>query len=569
MPRVDKAQACGEAPNPRLRRFAGRVIRNVNASAPTPPWMRERLERAAALDLGARRRHQLRDARAGPAAARLRPRQAARADRRALGAQRARRCCCSTSRTSSSTSRCCASPTTPAIGLAGIMGGESTKADHHDERVPRVGVLLSRRDRRARAPLRLHERRLAPLRARRGFREQRRRHRARDAADPRDLRRRARARPWTRWRGCRAQARPMRIARAQKVIGVPVPAKDMARRLQAPGSAFAFKAKAPALRRDAAVLPLRHRDRGGPDRGGGAPLRLRAHRRAAAARGGDDAAGSRGTQVAARAARAPCRGRLPRSVINFSFVEPGWEADFAGEANPIRLLNPIASQQSVMRTTLIGSLVANDPVQPGAQGAANPGVRSRAACSCAMPARRTGGPRSVGGLRQPMRIAAAAYGPALPEQWDAPSAAGGLLRREGGPRSAARAARGSRSSRRAHPAFHPGARARAARRRASAGSASCIPSGSRSTSCPSRPCCSRSMPSRCRRAAAPAPRCLPISRLCCATSPGFRQAGTPVQAVIGRHCRPKNRPLCARSAFFSLYTAAPGSRRAKKALLSG
>src|SRR5438046_6196717 len=48
-----------------------------------------------------------------------------------------------------------------------------------------------------------------------------------------------------------------------------------------------------------------------------------------------------------------------REVINFSFVEPQAELDFAGEANPVRLLNPIASQQSVMRSCLIGSLVAN------------------------------------------------------------------------------------------------------------------------------------------------------------------------------------------------------------------
>src|SRR5204862_3408223 len=46
-------------------------------------------------------------------------------------------------------------------------------------------------------------------------------------------------------------------------------------------------------------------------------------------------------------------------VINFSFVEPQWELDFAGESNPLRLLNPIASHQSVMRSSLIGSLVAN------------------------------------------------------------------------------------------------------------------------------------------------------------------------------------------------------------------
>jgi len=48
-----------------------------------------------------------------------------------------------------------------------------------------------------------------------------------------------------------------------------------------------------------------------------------------------------------------------QETINFAFVEPEWEADFAGEADPIRLLNPIASQLSVMRSTLIGSLVAN------------------------------------------------------------------------------------------------------------------------------------------------------------------------------------------------------------------
>jgi len=46
-------------------------------------------------------------------------------------------------------------------------------------------------------------------------------------------------------------------------------------------------------------------------------------------------------------------------VINFSFAEEAWEADFAGNAEPIRLLNPIASQLAVMRSSLIGGLVAN------------------------------------------------------------------------------------------------------------------------------------------------------------------------------------------------------------------
>ncbi len=44
-------------------------------------------------------------------------------------------------------------------------------------------------------------------------------------------------------------------------------------------------------------------------------------------------------------------------TINFSFVEERWEHELAGNPNPIKLLNPIASQMSVMRSSLIGSLV--------------------------------------------------------------------------------------------------------------------------------------------------------------------------------------------------------------------
>jgi phenylalanyl-tRNA synthetase beta chain len=46
-----------------------------------------------------------------------------------------------------------------------------------------------------------------------------------------------------------------------------------------------------------------------------------------------------------------------QEVINYSFVAPEWESDFAGNANPIRVANPIASHMSVMRTTLLGGLV--------------------------------------------------------------------------------------------------------------------------------------------------------------------------------------------------------------------
>jgi phenylalanyl-tRNA synthetase beta chain len=44
-------------------------------------------------------------------------------------------------------------------------------------------------------------------------------------------------------------------------------------------------------------------------------------------------------------------------TINYSFVDERWEHQIAGNVNPIRLMNPIASQMSVMRSTLLGSLL--------------------------------------------------------------------------------------------------------------------------------------------------------------------------------------------------------------------
>ncbi|MDD2924556.1 phenylalanine--tRNA ligase subunit beta [Rhodoferax sp.] len=46
-----------------------------------------------------------------------------------------------------------------------------------------------------------------------------------------------------------------------------------------------------------------------------------------------------------------------QETINFSFVDERWERELAGNPNPIKLLNPIASQMSVMRSSLLGSLL--------------------------------------------------------------------------------------------------------------------------------------------------------------------------------------------------------------------
>ncbi|MGZ8260137.1 MAG: phenylalanine--tRNA ligase subunit beta, partial [Caldimonas sp.] len=46
-----------------------------------------------------------------------------------------------------------------------------------------------------------------------------------------------------------------------------------------------------------------------------------------------------------------------QETISFSFVDERWEHDFAGNDAPVRVVNPIAAAHSVMRSSLIGSLV--------------------------------------------------------------------------------------------------------------------------------------------------------------------------------------------------------------------
>ncbi|WP_428719259.1 phenylalanine--tRNA ligase subunit beta [Undibacterium curvum] len=104
-----------------------------------------------------------------------------------------------------------------------------------------------------------------------------------------------------------------------------------------------------------------------------------------------------------------------QEVINYSFVEEAWEKDFAGNAAPIRVVNPIASQMSVMRTNLLGSLIANarynlnrkvSRVRIFEMGAVY--LRDAAVQD---------GPLSVAGYHQPKHLAALAYGPVAEEQW--------------------------------------------------------------------------------------------------------------------------------------------------------
>ncbi|WP_449370912.1 phenylalanine--tRNA ligase subunit beta [Thiomonas sp.] len=107
-----------------------------------------------------------------------------------------------------------------------------------------------------------------------------------------------------------------------------------------------------------------------------------------------------------------------QETINFSFVDAQWEQDFAGKSDPIRLLNPIVSQMSVMRSTLIGSLVKvlADNLSHRVKRArlfelGRVFIRDASVADGAM---------QVAGILQPMRLAGLAYGSAVPVQWAVP-----------------------------------------------------------------------------------------------------------------------------------------------------
>jgi len=142
-----------------------------------------------------------------------------------------------------------------------------------------------------------------------------------------------------------------------------------------------------------------------------------------------------------------------QEVVNMSFVESAWEQDFAGNDAPIKLQNPIASQMSVMRSTLVGGLLANvrynlnrkagrvRVFEVGAVFKRNPEVAD--------------GPLAVAGFEQPKRVGAIAYGPAVDEQWGAATRAVDFFDVKAD-LEALFAPRVVRFNKAEHPALHPG-----------------------------------------------------------------------------------------------------------------
>jgi phenylalanyl-tRNA synthetase beta chain len=104
-----------------------------------------------------------------------------------------------------------------------------------------------------------------------------------------------------------------------------------------------------------------------------------------------------------------------QETINFSFVEARWEHELAGNADPIKVLNPIAAPLAVMRSSLVGSLVQ---ILRNNLARKAPRVRifeigrvfSRDAAV-------TSTLSSVAGISQPLRVGGLAWGPVDPLQW--------------------------------------------------------------------------------------------------------------------------------------------------------
>ncbi|MEO5687900.1 MAG: phenylalanine--tRNA ligase subunit beta [Burkholderiaceae bacterium] len=104
-----------------------------------------------------------------------------------------------------------------------------------------------------------------------------------------------------------------------------------------------------------------------------------------------------------------------QETINFSFVEARWEQELAGNPDPIKVLNPIAAPLAVMRSSLVGSLVQ---ILRNNLARKAPRVRifeigrvfSRDAAV-------TSTLTSVAGISQPLRVAGLAWGPVAQLQW--------------------------------------------------------------------------------------------------------------------------------------------------------
>ena len=104
-----------------------------------------------------------------------------------------------------------------------------------------------------------------------------------------------------------------------------------------------------------------------------------------------------------------------QETINFSFVEERWERELAGNTQPIRVVNPMASQLAVMRSSLMGGLIgvlrhnlARKASRVRIFEAGRVFLRDPSVIDADI---------DVAGISQTMKLTGLAYGDAQPIQW--------------------------------------------------------------------------------------------------------------------------------------------------------
>ncbi|TBO34067.1 phenylalanine--tRNA ligase subunit beta [Aquabacterium lacunae] len=247
----------------------------------------------------------------------------------------------------------------------------------------------------------------------------------------------------------------LRLSRAQRVIGMPVSQEQVATVFQRLGLAFTvegqgeavqFTVNPPSWRFDLQieedlieeVVRVIGFDKL-PQRAPKAPVVSEARPEA-----------QRGLYAVRRMVAA----RGYQETINFSFVEEKWEADFAGNTAPIRVLNPIASQLAVMRSTLVGSLI--DILRTNLSRKTADRVRIfEIGRVFRKDASVQDTDRTVGGFDQPVKVSGLAYGPADAQQWGVASRTVDFFDVKGDVESLL-APRQATFTAVEHPAFHPG-----------------------------------------------------------------------------------------------------------------
>jgi phenylalanyl-tRNA synthetase beta chain len=208
----------------------------------------------------------------------------------------------------------------------------------------------------------------------------------------------------------------MRLARCQRVLGIPVSHEQVSTTFARLGFTFSstpeqFVVTPPSYRFDIAIeedlIEEVARIIGFDNIPANPPMAAAVMRHSPEA------------ERSAHAIRADIAGLDYQEVINFSFVEASWEHDMLGVSEPIGLLNPIASQLAVMRTSLLPGLVAN--IRYNANRKQSRVRVFELGRVFKRHAQVKDGPLAVAGIEQPQKLAGAAWGSAVADQWGLPS----------------------------------------------------------------------------------------------------------------------------------------------------